>query len=701
MPDFGFDDWMDAQLRNVPVPPDLLARLAESAPPRSDAEDAKLDLLVRSVPLPTNLEGRLRRIAREPRPMPLWYRVGLAASVLLVIGLSAGGVVALLGGGEGNETIASSPASPATTAATAGVQRRGTALPTAKVARAATPSSARRRAATSPKAPVMPASTANDFAPAVALASDQDSAASSIDNVSAGTDTIKPTKRLIDGVAAMFGSFRQAIESQRQARVALGSAGDFELLPALDSLELPAAQGITPPRVRGYDSLFQLKYGEHPFVSPASHVDLQTSRVPLSLRTASFDLAARGARQGQLPAADEIRVEDFLAAQDYALPSSAPGRVDLHVAGARAPLADMGQHLVQLAVQTGSLPGKDHPPTRLITIVDTSSAMRGNARWEAVKRALLKLAANMRPADRLTLVGFAEQSRVLADDASADELRALVQGSELPEPAGTADLSSAIRSACDALRSVKSTQARRVVFITAGFEDLERAAIGPAIEALAEVSDARMPWQFVRLRSGDADEQLNALARQGHGELKHATSPADIHRVLFEQLSGRQVTVAYAASLKVTFDPKTVTGYRLVGHEAHTLTGPAAGPLEVDLPAGHLASGLFEVWVKPGSGDQVAVAELTWRNSAGQEQRRVQTIRRTQIGGSFSQAPVWLQQGVIAAKTAEILRGSFYAPKSRPAGQYLELAEQVDSQVARQANFVSLVELLKLADKSR
>ena len=110
MPNFVPDDWIDAQLRDVVVPEELLARLA-GTPGEATASDhlamlasgatsgdPRLDVLLRDVPVPARLEGRLLRIARHGRPAPIWLRFGLAASVFIALGLGAAGYVGLITG---------------------------------------------------------------------------------------------------------------------------------------------------------------------------------------------------------------------------------------------------------------------------------------------------------------------------------------------------------------------------------------------------------------------------------------------------------------------------------------------------------------------------------------------------------------------------------------------------------------------------
>ena len=671
MPNFGSDNWIDAQLRNVPVPPDLLSRLAGTgAASEPNGADARLDAVLRNVSVPPYLEARLLRIARR-RPRPLWRRFGLAASIFLVLGLSTAGYVGLITGvlvpGEPMFVTQATPAATghelSSVPAVTSQQRR--VVPLA--------ASATEAVTTKP---------ASGAVAAAGPASDQTPAADADQGADFGT------------------MLTQAVETHRRSQAALGAAGDFKQLPALDAWDGLQVHGVAPPIVRGYDLLFQLKHGEHPFVSPAAHPTLLTSTVPLTFRTTSYDLALRALAGGTMPSADEIRVEDFLAAQNLALPPAPVDDVTLHAAASPSPVGGAGLYLVQLTVQAGPRAVHEHPPTRLIVVVDTSAAMLSGARWEAVLRGLAKTAAHMGSADRVTLLGFSEQSRVLAENCTQAQLRQLLASGSLATPAGSADLAAAIRASAEAVQSVASSEARRVVFITSGRADLDDRAIKISGETLARMAGAKVPWQIVRVGASQDDPQWTVLAERGRGEISKVSSSAELHDALTRNLTGDFATVAGGATLKLRFDPELVTSYRLLGHEMATVTG-ASDRLEIDLPANETATGLFEIRIK-GKGDQLAVAELSWRDPAsGQPHGTVQPIWRSHFAPSFAKAPAWFQQGVFAAKVAEALRGSFYLSGTRPWATIEELAGQVDAEAADRPEFQALMRLVKQAEKRR
>ena len=681
MPNFGFDDWIDAQLRKVPVPPELLARLADTTaesqtvvPPPIAADstcgDPQLDLLLRDVPVPSYLESRLLRIGRQPRPRAVWRRFGLAASVLVAVGLGAAGYLGLQSGvfGPGPERVANQKPRPTATpdvhklVATKST-RQAKATPLAEQARLAA-------AANTAAHPQEPAPIPEEW--------------------------ITPAN-----LAERFGQFEgwlaDALATRRRSLAAFGAGGHFERLPALDAMEMPVPRGLAPPLVHGYDMLFHLKHGEHPFVSPAAQKELMSTAVPLTFDTTSYDLALRSLAGGAMPPADEIQIEEFLAGQRFAMRAPQPGELILQTATCPSPFGEKGLYMMEVALQIGPARSVAHPPTRLVVAVDTSSAMNAKARWEMVLRSLEKISHQMAPADRVTLVGFAELPQMLAENLKAEQLRALANSGELARPAGSSNLSAAIASVCELIHALPSGEVRRIIFLTAGSrQPLDDAVLATASGSLAELAAIpQVSWQIASV-GGPVDPQWSTLAERGRGEIGAAATPAELQRLLVTRLTGHALTVASRAKLKMTFNPRIVTGYRLMGHAATTLTGGSNAPLEIDLDTDQNVANLFEVFIKPDGGDQIAAAEFTWHDpQGGQSRRAVRVVERRQLAASFSKAPGWLQHGIVAAKTAEALRGGFFAPSPHPQTQILAIAGDVDPRVAESPDFQALLALLR------
>ncbi|MEX2113888.1 MAG: YfbK domain-containing protein [Pirellulales bacterium] len=691
MPESRFDDWIDQQLRNVPLPPNLLERLSQAGPNRG-AEDARLDAALCEVAVPVDLETKLLSIARPStliltRRRSAWQRYATAASLFLVIGLGAAGFFGLVTGalGPGEPQVAqSTPPTPQPLAALpVPDQRDASPLVTDRSDR-----------------------LANRTQPAVSAMDDSIAARP----VAAATQS--PSTPLAPATPPTDGPRADILPVTLPEQPAFGSNGSLADSPDLEVFQSAPIHGVSPPLVQGYDLLFQLKHGEHPFVSPALHQSLAETKFPFSFRTASYDQALAGLRSGQVPPPGEIRIEDFLAAEDYDLPVAPPDGLALHVAAAASPLETTAAtraamhggtlHLLSLALQGASHDTHRHRPSRLIVAIDSSASMNANARMATVRRALSKLAQHMDSSDRVTLVRSADTTSILAASASRDELATLLESDLLSATSGTSNLSRAIEAAGNIARDPQATDPRRVIVITDSRGNYDAAELPKAAEQLGALAKLNVPWRLVRLNSDEQDAHWAKLAEQAGGRVAAAQSPDDVYQEMVEAMTGWPAKVAKDVTITLSFNPQAVAAYRLIGHEATTLTGLSPDPVSIDLGVDQLATGVYEVALKPESVETVGSIEVVWQHPAsGKPSRIVRPILKAQLAGSFFEAPSWFQETAIVAKSAEALRGSTYLPTTRPAAGILDVASRVDASLAQQPDFQVLLDLLKKSEKPR
>lgn len=688
MPDPGYDKWMDAQLRNVPLPPDLLIRLAKSTGNEDDL-NARMDAVINDVPVPPGLEDRLRRIARRRTGVPLWQQVAMAASIFLALGLGAFGYLKWV-----SDQIGPLPTMVAATTETPAPAVTPTPAPVAPVAQTAV---AQTPVAQTPVAQsagpravaTVPISTAGPTAPLAERAIDRRPSAEAVP---------LPNWELVSQAVT---SAQQTLAARLREQAALGARGSFDQLPDLEVLNVPTSLGVAPPRVRGYDLMFQLKHGDHPFVSPAAHRDLLFSRMPFTFRTASYDLALRGMTTGQIPPAEEIRVEEFLAGMHYPLPEAPQTGLTLHTAGSVSPFGEKGLHLLQIAVQAADVSAANRAPVRMIVVLDASARMRFAARYEAVERALEKFARHMTSDDRVTLIGFSERPEQVVSNGTGGQLRSLIASAKLPRPHGSPDLAAAVEAGCQTATTGAAPEDTRVVFITAGGGDLDETSATKANQAAAQLAAAKIPCHIIRFGSPEPDKNLTALAATGGGEVTTANSADHVFKALNETLLGNTTKVAGGAALKLSFNPEMVTSYRLLGHESPTLTGGGADPIDIDLSQGQTATGLYELYIKPTGDVDVATAELTWTDPVSGELQRIRRpLMRADFAATLAEAPVWHQRGILAGKAGEAFRGSYYAPSTQAFSRLLKLAKQID-QRSDDAELQRLLQLVQQADKVR
>ncbi|HEX4143853.1 MAG TPA: von Willebrand factor type A domain-containing protein [Pirellulales bacterium] len=509
--EFGSDPWLDARLRDVPLPPGMLARLEQI----SSTSDDELDAIVSSMPVPRDLTARLSRIPRVRRSRLPWRELSLAAAVLITVSVSLLRVPVQLperSTGDGSRFLHRGAG---------GVAHRGAAGQAGKPAADASDST--ELAAGERVAPRSVPLPYDDPRSADRSASNYRNASSEADEAAANLTMHDHSPPLDDEGDADF--VDDAAPSAMPGRDGILTAPrGSDRLPPLETVSRTPNRGLAPPLLPGYDLLYQLKTGERPFVSPEVAPALASSPVPLVRDTSSYLLARESVASGRLPPADEVRIEDFLAAFDDLFPAAGAPFV-LHMSAGPSPFGEPGMQLLQVGLSTG--------------------------------------------------------------------------GSLGPDPA---------------------TGAPRVV--------------------------------------------------------------------------------ARGATLTVTFNPQVVQAYRLVGHATTTLTGPVAPVTKIDLTAGSEVAGLFELWLKPTGGDDVATAELVWNDPAGGAPRRMsKRFSRSQLAKSFADSAASLQAVALAAETARALRS--HATPGRGLGRVLDLASQVQPGLRSQQSFGQLVQFVAQAEKVR
>jgi Ca-activated chloride channel family protein len=727
-----FDDaWIDDHLRSVPLPPELLARLGEVAklggsaldnrelddalcdvalPPAmldrlqtiGSLTDADLDDDTRHVPMPPAVVPRLRGAVRWRAVQSQLARLAIAASLAFVIGGSGWLLVGGLQSGvepplprTDGPKIASSdkPRLPAPSISKA-IPEPNPAPQVAKQLDSRLDSLPNRQQP--PPAPLPPVENVVD---------------------------VSPTPPAPDKIGALPDAVGLEPEPPLHVAEILGNS-PVATQPELRVVRDAAPHGASGPRVKGYDLLFEFAHGEHPVVRPGKNAALLESRVPIWTDTMSYELACRTAEARLTLPAGQIRTEDFLAAMDYEFPAPNGAALGIRTAAGPSPLGSPGAGLVQIGVQAGKFNRGTDSGAHLTLAVDVSAAVANGRRWEAIRRALADLVEQLGPRDRLSIVLFNERPTLFVRQADRAEMRRVLPALESISPRGLANLGAALEMAAAISRQDPAVSRQdsapagqgagaakpsaRLMLLTDGIGWIDPNLLPHTKQLLKETVAAGVAWEVVDVRPDQvADPRLEELAKIGSLEdgpsVRHAETCRAIARDLREALIGRRDVVARNVTMKVTFNPDAIETYRLIGHDPTTAGGLTSGPMEADLRGGETATALYEVELKPDGADNLATVEVMWQEPGSEDvHHRKQAISRLQFAPSWMETPLSVQLAALAAKTAEILRGSYFAPAgSRPLDQVAELADRANEALRSRESFRQLRSLIDAARPPR
>ncbi|HEX5105190.1 MAG TPA: YfbK domain-containing protein, partial [Pirellulaceae bacterium] len=368
-------------------------------------------------------------------------------------------------------------------------------------------------------------------------------------------------------------------------------------LPDLIAPRQPRAAGIQPPLVRGYDRAFFLKHRVFPPIAPAANPKLADLDVPLRPGSDALARIESTLAEGRTPEPHDVRVEDLIAAMDYRLAPAPAGRLALRTAAGPAIFGPPESGLLLVGVQAGGLAQRPQPVTHLVVALDLSHSMSRGGRLPIVQKGLSRLLDQLSSRDRISLVVFNEEVVQVVEAASRDEADSIRRLLGELAPRGGTNLAAGLQQAASLAMADAAgpAAARRLVLITdsqATMPDDTRSGIEQLLAAAGAVG-VRLDVLDVSQRA-QVDATLQGWSLDLGGDLRPIADARQMTRSLLEVLSGREATIARDACLKLHFNPKTVAAYRLVGHEANPLADLTPAAVDAEFAAGEAAAALVE-----------------------------------------------------------------------------------------------------------
>lgn len=480
------------------------------------------------------------------------------------------------------------------------------------------------------------------------------------------------------------------ITAKKMAEIADASAASATLAPPLADAPVPRQKPA--PAARAEDLTLEVATAKQPVSTFSLHVS-----------DVSFRLAAAALDRGEKPDPAVIRPEEFYNAFNYADPAPAMSdKVACHIEQSAHPFLQQ-RNLVRIAVKVPATGRGAGQPLRLTVLLDTSGSMEREDRAASVRSALGVLVSLLGPNDRLTLVGFARQPRLMAEELPGDRAReALDLLAQTPAEGGT-NLEEALRLAGElAQRHQASNAQNRIVLLTDGAANLgnaDPAQLSASIEALRQQGIAFDACGVGT--TGIDDGMLEALTRKGDGRYYVLNSPEAADAGFARQLAGAFRPAAENVKLQVRFNPARVGAYRLIGFEQHRLKEEDFRNDKVDaaeLAADEAATAVYQVETLPQGEGEVGEVYVRFRDAVtGNMVERSWTLRYDPQVAAFERAPSNVQLAGVAALVAEKLRGGGLAD----AIKLDDLTPAVNSLRGRYAQEARVQELVRMFEQLR
>ena len=479
-----------------------------------------------------------------------------------------------------------------------------------------------------------------------------------------GIKQVKVALERPPGLAMVENAGASGLQNQTQVKVALERPPGLATITNLRSTK-PQHQTLNPSNSAAYDDVFFKDSGTNPFIDTE---DDPFSTFGMDVDTASYSVMRRYLRDGHLPPSEAVRVEEFVNAFDYNYTPPANEAFAVHLEGAPSKFGEGKRlQLLRIGIQGRVIPDTDRKDAILTFVIDVSGSMTRENRLGLVKKALTLLLEQLRPNDKVGIVVYGSNARVVLPHTGIVNREHILTAIRALAPEGATNAEAGLRMGYKlALQNSKPDCINRVILCSDGVANVGQTGSAAILKEIRTYVKEGITLTTVGFGMGNYNDILmEQLANKGNGSYAYVDTLKEAKRVFVENLTGTLQVIAKDAKIQVEFNPETVSRFRLLGYENRRLAHEDFRNDTVDageVGAGHSVTALYEIKLHEDANGKLATVSIRHENpDTGNVTEVNRSISTDALKGSFEEATPAFQLVASVAEFAEILRGSFWA----------------------------------------
>ena len=429
---------------------------------------------------------------------------------------------------------------------------------------------------------------------------------------------------------------------------------------------VPLSAPLNPPNGAAYHDVFFKGHGTNPFIDPE---DDNLSTFGMDADSAAYSVMRRYLQDGNLPPTEAVRVEEFINAFDYDYTPPTDTAFALHLEGAPSKFGEGKRlQLLRIGIQGRVVPDTDRKDAVLTFVIDVSGSMGMENRLELVKKALRLLVRQLRPADKIGIVVYGTDARVVLPHTSVVNREHILERIDSLCPEGVTNLEDGLHKGYElARRNAETDCINRVILCSDGVANAGQTASDVLLKQVRNyVDNDDIFLTTVGFGMGNYNDPLmEELAKKGNGNYAYVDTLNEARRIFVENLTGTLQTIAKDAKVQVVFNRDTVRSFRLIGYESRQMKHEDFRNDEADageIGSGHSVTALYEVKLNKGV-DSGKLAKVSIRYEDPDTQKVTEVSEKflvENLRAKFEDASQGLQFAATVAQFAEILRESFW-----------------------------------------
>jgi Ca-activated chloride channel family protein len=475
-----------------------------------------------------------------------------------------------------------------------------------------------------------------------------------------GGEAAQPPAKQVIGVQPLEEAAEELPEPllEAEAPADMDFAGAAAPAATMPQVEGEQGGGPPPPDQPPPDMTFFEEYGVNPFVATAED-NLSTFAVDVD--TGSYTVTRSYINDGYLPPPEAIRLEEFVNyfEQEYPLPQQ--DAFNIFLEAAPTPFNVEGNVVMRVGVQGYDIAPDQRPDATLIFVIDVSGSMDMDNRLGAVKKALNTLTDHLRPTDRIGIVVYGSNGRVVLEPTPVSQQSQIVLAIDALQPEGSTNAEEGLMLAYQmATANFVPGQINRLILCSDGVANVGATGPDSILETVKQQARDGITLTTVGFgMSNYNDVLMEQLADDGDGQYFYVDTQSEAERIFVDKLTGTLLTIARDTKIQVEFNPETVSYYRLMGYENRDVADEDFRNDAVDageVGAGHSVTALYELVLNAQAAGSVATVRLRWEDPDSGEVTEIErSLDTVGILPTFDDASPRFRLDVAVAAFADML----------------------------------------------
>ena len=449
-----------------------------------------------------------------------------------------------------------------------------------------------------------------------------------------------------------------------------------------------------------YDMFFK-DYGVNPSIDTD---DDNLSTFALDVDTGSYTIMRNYLNEGNLPPGESVRVEEYINYFDQGYQNPfAHQAFGISVDGAPSPFTQTERYqMLRVGIQGYAVPDEERENASLTFVIDVSGSMDMDNRLGLVKRSLELLVEQLGRRDRVSIVVYGTEARVVLDPTPGSDKDAILSAIYSLQPEGATNAEAGIRLGYKmALRAYNPDGINRVILCSDGVANVGNTEAEVILDEIRGHVEEGVTMTTIGFGMDNYNDTLmEQLADNGDGFYAYVDDMREAKKLFIDNLTSTLQTIAMDAKVQVDFNPDVVMRYRLVGFENRAVADDQFRDNSVDageIGAGHSVTALYEVKLYPEAYGRIATVFLRWEDPDTRSVTELSNDFYTEeLAREFEDADLYFQRAVVVAEYAEILKDSYWAEDGSLNAVYRE-ASRIHESMPRERDMEEFVDLLQKA----